>query len=214
MSIENIIKNISEYGIMIIICGVFLYSVIKLINMLFDYFSPGKSRKERLEHDQRLEVRQSVGIKAQSLIDDFLEKHDLDRIHIIEFSNSIMSVAYLPFKYMSCTYEVYKVGSYPTANKIDHLSTSLFTKFFSILYDREEIILDYERPDMNIEGATYDLMKSTGKSKCLFNILKSSKGKVLGYICISNEAGFNDAVIDEALILANKISALLGVLDK
>lgn len=214
MSIENIIKNISEYGIMIIICGIFLYSVIKLINMLFNFFNPDKSRKARDEHDRRLEVRQSVGVKAQSLIDDFLETYDLERIHIIEFSNSMMSVAYLPFKYMSCTYEVYKMSSYPTANKIDHISTSLFTKFFNVLCEREELILDYQKPDKDIEGAAYDLIKSTGKCKCLFVILKSSKGKVLGFICIRSESEFSSNVIDDAQILANKISALLGVLDK
>lgn len=214
MSIENIIKNISEYGVMIIICGVFIYAVIRLLNIIFDKIATGKGGHHTSEHDRRLEVRQSVGYKAQSLIDEFLEKYDLDRIHIIEFSNSIMSVAYLPFKYMSCTYEVYKIGSYSTANKVDHISTSLFTKFFGILYEREELILDVERPDKSIEGATYDLIKTSGESKCLFHILKSSKGKILGYLCIRDKDEFSVEMIDDAEILANKVSALLGVLDQ
>lgn len=126
MEWTEISKTISEFGIMIVICSIFLYTAVRLINIFIKNL---ETRLKDKKHDELIDIRMSVNTKVQSLIDQFLEEHDSDRIHVVEFSNSVMSVAYLPFKYMSCTYEVYRIGKSPTASKIDHISTSLFTAF-------------------------------------------------------------------------------------
>ena len=120
MTIPEMSKAITEFGIMIVICAIFLYTAVRLINVFMKSLD---SRIINKKHDELIDIRMSVNQKVQSLIDDYLESHDSDRVHVIEFTNSVMSVAYLPFKYMSCTYEVYRIGKAATANKIDHIST-------------------------------------------------------------------------------------------
>lgn len=211
MTIPEITKAIAEWGIMLIICAVFLYTVIRIINI---YLESLDYRLKNKKHDQLIDVRMSISNKVQSLIDEFLESHNSDRLHVIEFSNSVMSVAYLPFKYMSCTYEVYRIGRNATAKNIDHVSTSLFPQFFEKLYSSDYMILDANKHDPKIGNAIYDILAAGGEAHGLYAILRTARGKALGYVCVRNESGFTDADIEDIQVLASKLSALLGIADK
>lgn len=204
-------KLIAEFGIMIVICSIFLYTAARIINILLKNLD---NRLRDKKHDELIDIRMSVNQKVQSLIDQFLEEHNGDRIHVIEFSNSVVSVAYLPFKYMSCTYEVYRIGKSPTASKIDHLSTSLFTSFFEKLYDLDYLILDVNNKDNSLGGSIYDIVNASGESKGLYAILRTSKGKALGYVAVRKDEDFSDDDIQDIQVLASKLCALLGVVDK
>ena len=211
MEWTEISKTISEFGIMIVICSIFLYTAVRLINLFIKNL---ETRLKDKKHDELIDIRMSVNRKVQSLIDQFLEEHDSERIHVVEFSNSVMSVAYLPFKYMSCTYEVYRIGKSPTASKIDHISTSLFTAFFGKLYDADYLVLDSHNPDHTLGGAIYDIIDASGESKGLYVILRTSKGKALGYVAVRKDENFSSEDIEDVQVLASKLSALLGVADK
>ena len=211
MTIPEISQAISEFGIMLIISAIFLYTAIRLINI---FLKGIESKVSNRKHDKLIDIRMSVNQKVQSLIDDHLESHDSDRVHVIEFTNSVTSVAYLPFKYMSCTYEVYRIGKSPTASKIDHMSTSLFPKFFEKLYDNDYVILDVNHENRQYGKAIYEILKSSGEPHCLCAILRTCRGKALGYVCIRNETSFSEADVEDVQTLASKLSALLGIADK
>lgn len=204
-------KLITEFGIMVVICSIFLYTAVRVINIFLKNLD---NRLRDKKHDELIDIRMSVNQKVQSLIDQFLEEHEGDRIHVIEFSNSVLSVAYLPFKYMSCTYEVYRIGKSPTASKIDHLSTSLFTSFFEKLYDSDYLILDVNNKDKSLGGSIYDIVNASGEDKGLYAILRTSKGKALGYVALRKDEDFSNDDIEDIQVLASKLSALLGVADK
>lgn len=209
--IEAIMKTISEFGILVVIAGIFIYTAIRVINIFLKRLDDNIGRKK---HEQSLDIRQDVNNKIQSLLDQFLLDHDGGRLQVVEFSNSIVSVAYLPFRYMTCTYEVYKIGKSPKASLIDRLSTSLFTKFFSTLYDNEVIELKCCEPDERYGHSIYDLVKESDDCRSLFAILKTSRGKSLGYVCFKKESQFSQDDLDDIPVLADKISALLGIMDK
>lgn len=204
-------KLITEFGIMVVICSIFLYTAVRVINIFLKNLD---NRLRDKKHDELIDIRMSVNQKVQSLIDQFLEEHEGDRIHVIEFSNSVLSVAYLPFKYMSCTYEVYRIGKSPTASRIDHLSTSLFTSFFEKLYDLDYLILDVNNKDKSLGGSIYDIVSASGEAKGLYAILRTSKGKALGYVALRKDEDFSNDDIEDIQVLASKLSALLGVADK
>lgn len=211
MEWAEISKAVSEFGIMIVICSIFLYTAVRLINLFIKNLD---TRLRDKKHDELIDIRMSVNQKVQSLIDQFLEDHDSDRIHVVEFSNSVVSVAYLPFKYMSCTYEVYRIGKSSTASKIDHLSTSLFTAFFEKLYDADYLMLDVNNKDKSLGGSIYDIVSASGESRGLYAILRTSKGKALGYVAVRKDSDFSQDDIEDIQILSSKLSALLGVVDK
>lgn len=211
MTIESLAQYIADFGIMLVVCAIFLYIVVRLVNLLFKYIETKLGSKN---HDKLLSMRSDISTQIQTLLDEFLEQHDGDRIQVIEFSNSVVSVAYLPFKYMTCTYEVYRLGKAASGHRIDHISTSLFTTFFLSMQDVDYRIFDIDDKTVPMGGAMYDMMKEQDASKSLCTMLHTPKGKSIGYITMKKETDFTNADIDGIQSLADQISILLSVADK
>lgn len=210
-SLKDIMQFIVDLGVLVVIAGIFLYTAIRIINIFLKHL---ENKFRYRNHDKLLDIRSNVNQEIQSLITEYLADHDGDRVHVIEFSNSVTSVAYLPFKYMNCMYEVFKIGKSSTAKNIDRLSTSLFTDFFSRMYKSEYVILDDTNPEECYGGAIYDLMHRGGERFALCAVIKTARGKSLGYVALKQNRPFDQCDIDDILILADKIAALLGIMDK
>lgn len=193
------------------IAGIFLYTAIRVINIFLD----GLSRKvKNRRHDQLLDLRSRLSVEIQSLIDAFLSDRSGDRVQVIEFSNSVVSVAYLPFKYMTCTYEVYKLGVPSTKQRIDRLSTSLFTPFFQTLRSCGWCKLDTNHPEKIACGAMRDIMIANGDTYSLYALIQTPRGKSIGYVSLKRETDFTQEDIDAILTLADQLVVLLGAVDK
>ena len=209
--IQEIAKLVSEFGIMLVIVGIFLYVVIRWINIWLSKYDK-KSSKDN--HEKMIDLRSEIGTKIHLLISDYLEDSHGNRVQVIEFSNSVMSVAYLPFRYMTCTYEVCKFGKESTGHKIDRISTSLFTQFFNVLQAQDYVEIDLQDRKTLVGGAMYDMMKSHGEHRALCAMMKTEKGKAIGYVYMTKESEFNHTDVDGIVALANRVSALLSVVDK
>lgn len=210
MSVAEIVRLVSEVGVLVVIAAIFLYTAIRVINIGLDWLQNKASNKK---HDKLLEIRSQVSSEIQTLLDTCLESHNAQRIMVMEFSNSVTSVAYLPFKYMSCTYEVYALGRQARAHKVDHLSTSLFTPFFNTMLDRDYYIFNDSNNIPQTGGALVDIMRELGEHQFICSLLISAKGKNIGFICMNKDDGFEDMDIEGIQALAAQISALLGVAD-
>lgn len=212
-NVEDWIKFVSDYGATTIIAGIFLYVIVRIINTGFTYLNDKVGNKK---HDKLMNIRTQISEEIQDLIEEFLQDNEYDRIRVIEMSNSVTSVAYLPFKYMSCTYEVCKLGKSSLGYKLDHLSTSLFTKFFKYLEYNPYCILDYNNKEHEVfGGAIYDLMRDMHEQLTVCCPLCTvKKKKCIGYVAVQKDAGFTDAEIEDIQLLTDKILALLGVMDK
>lgn len=210
-SIAQFIEWIAEYGVTILIAAIFLYVCIRLINIFFKFLEKKVGEKK---HDKLLDERSRISYEIQLLIEQFLESHGGDRVQVIEFSNSVTSVAFLPFKYMTCTYECYALGKSPTGHMIDHISTSLFTTFFQSMQDVSYRIFDTHDKSVPMGAAKYELVQSQGASQSLCVMLHTPKGKSIGYITMKRDEGeFTEKDIEGIQILAEQVSALLSVAD-
>lgn len=209
--VVDIGKSINELGILVILGAVFVYAAIKTLNLVFEYF---QNKVKNKKHDQLLEARTKIDSQVQEMIDKFLEHYGGNRIHVVEFSNSVMSVAYLPFRYMSCTYECYSVGKNAVGSKIDHLSTSLFTAFFNNLNGKDYCIFDTSNKDMQVGGAMYDIMTECKEKRALCTLMTSHTGKNIGYIALYKDGDFSEEEIEDIRSLSDRVSALLSVADK
>lgn len=208
---QSVMQFIADFGFMAVISAIFVYVIIRLLNILFKHIENKVGVKN---HDELLSIRGDISTQIQSLLEEFLERHDGDRLQVVEFSNSVVSVAYLPFKYMTCTYEVYRLGKSAWGHKIDHLSTSLFTPFFMSMQDVPYRIFDVNDKTIPMGGAMHDLVVDQGASKSLCVMLYTPKGKAIGYITMKKESEFTDCDIAEIQLLATSISTLLSVVDK
>lgn len=210
MGFVNIVKAIGEYGLSLILSAIVIYVIIKLLRIWFDKLAENSKRKA---HDNALALRSEVDEKVYELLNDFIQDHHGLRLHVIEFTNSVTSVAYLPFKYMSCTYEVVSYGNKPEARCIDKLSTSLFSPFLSKLGKTSHLILDGES-EQGILGVMHDLYEQIGGRYMLGVMLKSTKDKCIGYVAFYKDTQVEDSDIEDLIVTGSKLSTLLGVLDK
>lgn len=219
MDFVEIVRTVADVGVLVCIAALFIYAVYRWINNYFDGKDEAQgggvpSKKDRDRHDELIDLRTRISKDIQQLISTTLDEMDWERIHIVEFSNSMMSVAYLPFRYMTCTYEVFCLGKSGTGSKIDRLSTSLFTTFFTQLHDTGYCIMDLNDAQSKVCGAMRDLMVSNNETKSLSAAIISPKGKSLGYVSVKDEKGFSQEDIEAILTLADQIAVLLGVVDK
>ena len=209
MQILEVFEAISEYGLSLMLSGIVIYVVIKSVNLGFDYL---QNRAKNRNHDKLLAMRAEIDIEVYELISDFLTLHKGTRVMVMEFTNSVTSVAYLPFKYMSCTYEVLSYGSTPEAKRVDKLSTSLFSPFLTQLSKEEVMKLD-DNVSRSLAGSVHDMFTQLGSEYQLCAILKTQKTKSIGFVCLckENEVTVKDEV--DIKVLSSQLSALLGVLD-
>lgn len=210
MEIEKILRFFSDYGIAIVITAIFLTIIIRAVNLAFKYFEKKLGFKQ---HDKQLEVRNEVNKKIQQLINDFLERTKGDRTQVIEFSNTVSSVAYLPFRYMTCTYETYRYDLSPAARFIDKLPTSLFTPFFEKLQGMRSCEFVVNEKTLATNEIIYDLLAKYGGEKFLITLMKSIRGKPVGILIFEKQEGFDEADREGLLCLSKQLTSLLCILD-
>ena len=209
MSFLEVLEAISDYSLSIILSGIVIYVVIRFINLGFTKLEKGMGNKK---HDKLLAMRSEIDVEVHSIISEFLTLHKGTRIQVIEFTNSVTSVAYLPFKYMSCTYEVISYGAKPEAKRIDKLSTSLFGPFLSQLSKEGTMVLD-EATCHRLSGSVEDIFTQMGSAHQLCAILRTQKTKSIGFVCLCKEDEVTLRDQSDIKMLASQLSALLGVLD-
>ena len=210
MSLSEMMQAVSDNGITVVLAVIFIWVIIKFINFGFAKLDKHAGNKK---HDNLIKLRTEIGEEIQILLDDFLKKSKGNSIQVIEFSNSVTSVAYLPFRYMTCTYESCKFGVSSNGSKIDRMSTSLFTPFFSELQKVPYCEFDVRKKEHMMGGAMYDLMQTIGETKSLCAMLTTVRGKAIGYVSFQKTAEFTQEDIKNIQSLAKQLSALLCVVD-
>ena len=209
MEFENIVKLIAEYGVMIMICGIFLYAAIQLIVIFINWL---KKKTLRNAHDESIDTRFSIGNEIHKLIANTLTQMEAERVQVVEFSNSVMSVAYLPFRYMTCTYEVYDLDRQPIGYKLDKISTSLFSPFFAKLQDNKIYMFTLSEDQELSERSLCNLMDVDRWTACV--PLRTVKGKLIGFVQVTRFKEFSKSEQMDIQILGAKLVELLSVLDK
>lgn len=206
---ERILKLIGDYGVMILISGIFLYAAIKLINLAIEW---AKKKLVKQDHEDNINTRVDVGTQIYKLIAHELRELELERIQVIEFSNSVVSVAYLPFRYMTCTYEVYDMDRRPTGYQLDRISTSLFSPFFTELHENPIYLVEVSEDLEPSAQSLFSLMDVDKYVACV--ALKTAKGKMIGYVQATQGLPFSDEAQLELRMLGSRVAELLGVMDK
>lgn len=211
IGLSEIVKTIGDVGIMLVISAIVIYALIKGINVFFDWLG---NRVGKHTHDELLEVRTRVDAVIQDDIYNYLEHHDTHRVQVIEFSNSVSSVTYLPFKYASCTYEAFDIDRDGRAYNIDKVATSLFTPFLRQLYNSAFVELDEDRMDIKTYGGTaYDILRRCKEHKGIYVMIKSNNNKSVGFVSAYKDSDFTEADIADLEAMAIRLSAQLCVLD-
>lgn len=211
MDASTLIQTIGDNGVLVVIAGVFIWTITRIINIAFKKY---EERTNNKKHDKLIDQRYSISKNIQTELETTLAATKGNRIQVIEFSNSVMSVAYLPFRYMTCTYEICRLGKAATGHKIDRISTSLFTPFFEALASQPYCIFDINNEMTPVGGAMNDLMQSQDEHQALCMLLKTPKNKAIGYVQLTKDEEITQDDVDVIDDLASKLSAYLSVLDK
>lgn len=81
MQALDVIDYIAEHGLAFVISGIFLYIIIRAVNLVFDKLSTSKNNKR---HDKLLAMRIEIDIEVYSLIREFLTAHKGTRVQVID----------------------------------------------------------------------------------------------------------------------------------
>lgn len=210
MSFLEVLKHVTDYGLSVVLSAIVIYVILKVIKVQFDKIQASTRRKE---HDAALNLRSHIDEEVYEVLNNFIEEHHGLRLQVIEFTNTVTSVAYLPFKYMSCTYEVVSYGTKPEARCIDKLSTSLFSPFLSKLGKEDYMILNHDTAE-EMSGVVHDLYEQIGGENVVAVMLKSDREKCIGYVALYKDKPVDDKDVNDLISVGSKLSTLLGVMDK
>lgn len=211
-NVTGVLDMISNYGVPIVITAIVLYVLIRVADIGLRCL---QNVVDRRNHDQRLQLRQTVDSHVQALIDSALSICNGERLQVVEFTNSVTSVAYMPFRYMSCTYESHSYLVAPTAKNIDKLSASLFSKFLSQVGEQDYCIFDIEDDKNHDIDLMYNVIGEAPPYKLVATRMITKNGKPVGYIiAIFRQDTIPRATIECLTDLAQQVGSLLSLFDR
>jgi hypothetical protein len=202
----EIMTFISDYGVPMVISGIFLYTVLRVINIGVELL---ENRFAKDNHDDLIENRVKADLEIQHLIDKALTETGGDRIMVIEFHNTTYNLVHLPFVFMSCNYEVYREGVLPVSQIMKNISTSLDPVFLTNLQKQPYMILDMENRDEAIAKVLYELAASRDAKKSLCIGIRTIQNKIIGYISLHKNTDITEKDISIMSATRNQINVLL-----
>lgn len=213
---KEFLEYASTNGLALLISVLFIYICYRIVQLIFD--SPkllGKfaKKKHSQEHREAQQHREKVNQIVYTSIKEFIENHDGSRCLIIEFSNTVQSVVYMPFRYMTATLEAHTYDVPSAASRIQKIPTSLLTPFLMMLDEVPHLIMTKDNSAYKVCGAMQDLFNSIGDPQVCFKMLRSYKGTNFGIAVFCKPDGFNDEDLVEFDALGNSISGYLGARD-
>jgi hypothetical protein len=210
---EAAMELISEYGVPLVISGIFIFLALEIINFAMKYLHKKydiNGEEARKEEAELLAKRAEVDLKIQYIIDKALNDTDGERISVMEFHNHQANMASLPCRFMSCTYETYRVGLLPVAFLLNQISTSLYSIVVTNMQKSPYIILDTEKRDPDLARIGYELVEAKGVSKSLCVVMRSLRNTVLGYVSLGKNTEFTQNDITTMIQVGAHVASLLG----
>ena len=213
---DKFLDFLSNDSLAMLISVLFIYICYRVVDAVFD--SPKLlgglfNKRNHKEHREAQNHREKCNQIVYTSIENFLEDHEGSRCLVIEFSNSVQSVVYMPFRYMTCTLEAHGYEVRSAATAIQKIPTSLLTPFLMRLDDAPHLIMEKDNDVYKCCGAMMDLFDNIGDPQVCFKMLRSYKGTNFGMIVFSKPEKFTKADLIEFDALANSVSGYLGARD-
>jgi len=200
--------------------GVFI--ILKLVDYYIRKIEKTQDKKERIkelfekeaEREKAGRKREHANKVIQDLLNVTLASLGGDRLQVIEFTNSIETIACLPFKYMTCSYESMALGKAPAADTIRDELTTLYSDFLTQVRLKSFVVLNSEKRSEKFTPAIYHLIGKRVANQSLYIGIEDKKTKEpLGLLSydISNLTGFCDKDITTLRGLAAQLSVYLTI---
>ena len=210
-TVSTAIQSLTGIAALVITIGVTIF--IKFFDIILAAITKHFDARERIKGILK---RENANEHIQDLLNLSLTSLGGDRLQVIEFTNSVKTVASLPFKYMSVSYESYAHGKYPAADTIKNELTSLHSTFLTRLRNNSFFILNLEKPDATITPATYAMVSKRSALQSLYiTITDRRSNEQIGLLSydISNRGGFSETDITTLRKLAAQLSVYLTLWD-
>ena len=225
MDIAAIISAVSSSdSIATILFALGILITLRFVDFIIRKEEKKRDKQERIKELFEEEVkREQVKEKAtkkrehannvmQDLLNTTLATLMGDRLQVIEFTNTITTVAMLPYRYMTCTYESMAPGKKPMASTIKDELATLYSDFLTALRLKSYVVLNAEKRSDKFTPAIYDLIGKRFANQSLYVSIDDRKTKepigILSYDT-SNPSGFCDKEITTLRGLAAQLSLLL-----
>lgn len=160
----------------------------------------------------------SKAIKYEDLIAHKLDKikdsFKVDRVWLLEFHNGSHKFSGKSMQKFSVTYEVASPGIAREGQTTQNIPTSLFSKFFKTLSDKDSFIVN-DVSNVNITNSSLQSFFESRGTKSFFAIgIRNIENFLIGVLCletISNKTEMSEAKISDLKKDANILSGYLEV---
>ena len=185
MDLQTILSMLMSNGgitVQIVVLSIVIYSLGQFLQIFFNRLK----RKLETHHNIKGSTKRiNIDKSMQSLLDLTILRIDCIRISVIEFHNSNKNIAFVPFDYMTCMYEIYLPGLSPMAQLCKSVPTSLYHSLFNCLRRDPLLIIDVDDQQENIQRAVYDMIIARGAKKSLYVPILSTFNRLpIGCIAI------------------------------
>ena len=228
----EIVKAITELGIMAVICGIFLWQnnkdrknhsseSSKLFETLLQQYEQTFNKmlnSSNLGGHVLTEEEDREALQIDRAIDDYLKQMIINtkatRSFVVRYHNGGRDMAAVPFLKCSITNEVTNAGVKPIMSEFQNQFRSIMAGVCEEI-DRKgySYITPNEKSEL-IDPATIELMKDRGIKYMYCRALRNQNNYIIGFIAvtfmINNQEKPNEEIIDLCLKdKSQKISALL-----
>jgi len=179
---EEIIKQITTYGLAVVISGVVLYFAIRFGHVVLDHYTHAKAQKK---HDELTDVRKNIGSTVNQILERLAIRTHSGRAYVFEFHNGTLSLGGLPFVRMTNTYEALNDGGKSQMHMRDNMSMLLYSQFADAIYHSEHVVIDTRDRESGADSPLgYETLIERGTVVTVRVPIMGIKKKIIGFVGI------------------------------
>ena len=185
---SDILKQITTYGLSIVISGIVLYAGLQFLNLYIKKFKNSIEAQDK-KHDELLLLRQCISQKVDSTLEKAMLRSGASRALIFEYHNGLVGLGGLPFLRMSNTYEVIDEGSRSTMASLENLSCSLYASLVEALEEDTIVILDLDKRNPDISPIVYETLVQLGVARAMLCRFTNGSNRTIGFAALAFDVG-------------------------
>ena len=219
MSVVEIIKAISEVGILVVIAGIFLFISYKREIKLQDWLDNFIKYLGQKEHPtkQTAENLEKINAKIYQEMQGLLNALDADRSYVVLYHNGGKSSSGYYFQKMSCICEIVHSGIQPMSPEFQNIHRASYNYLINRLNNEDVAGVDLYEDIKTEDPFSYTQLVNRHVKSCYMTALKDIDGTHIGFIgvdyCADREAS-NESIAKLLKTVSHKVEPLVDLRDE
>lgn len=219
MDILDLVKAISEAGVLIVIAAIFLFITYKREVKFSDW---ADRMFDRLNHDEHPDKKttanlEKVNEKIYQEMLGLLDALDADRSYVVLYHNGGKSQSGLYFQKMSCICEIVHSGIQPMSSEFQNVHRASYNYMINRLNNEDVAIVPLYEDIKGEDPFSYSQLVARHVKSCYMTALKEIDGTHIGFIGIdycADHTASDDEICRLLKTVGHKVEPLVDLRDE